>query len=61
LLGPKEVATRLGVPLSWVYAASEAGRLPSFRVGKYRRFRWSEIAAWLEAQRSGPAGNGAAG
>lgn len=53
LLGPRDLAARLGVPTSWVYANAEAGRLPSFRLGKYLRFRASEVAAWLEQQRRG--------
>jgi excisionase family DNA binding protein len=59
LVGVKEVAAILGVPTSWVYAAGEAGTLPSYRIGKYRRFRPSEIAAWLEPRRTrAPSPNG---
>jgi excisionase family DNA binding protein len=54
LLGPKDVASRLGVPISWVYSAAEAGTLPSFKIGKYRRFDPREIAAWLEQRRQRP-------
>ena len=52
--GPKDVAARLGVPVSWVYAAAERGTLPSFKIGKYRRFDWREIEVWLETQRPRP-------
>ena len=31
--------------------AAETGRVPSYRVGKYRRFRLSEIENWLVTQR----------
>ena len=51
LIGPPAAARLLGVPVSWVYANAETGRLPSFRVGKYRRFRPSELLAWLENHR----------
>ena len=51
LLNVSEVATRLGVPTSWVYSQAEAGKLPSYRLGKYRRFRWSEIERFLSVQR----------
>jgi excisionase family DNA binding protein len=47
---PEEVAKYLGVPLSWVYAASARGDLPSYKVGKYRRFDMREIDAWLSKQ-----------
>lgn len=42
-----------GTPRSWWYTAAENGKVPSYRVGKYRRFRLSEIEAWLSAQRQG--------
>ena len=53
LLSVGEVAERLGVAPSWVYTEAEARRLPSFKLGKYRRFRLSEILAWLETRRAG--------
>ena len=52
LLGPRDVAHMLGLPLSWVYAAAERGELPSFKLGQYRRFRATEVDAWLERQRT---------
>ena len=48
---PKELAQDLGLPLSWIYAKAETGELPSFKLGRYVRFRESEINAWLEANR----------
>ncbi|MBI3781165.1 MAG: helix-turn-helix domain-containing protein [candidate division NC10 bacterium] len=53
LIGPKDVAALLAVPVSWVYAQAEAGRLPSFKIGKYRRFDPQAIREWLEQQRGG--------
>ena len=52
LLSVVEAAELLNVPPSWIYSASEAGRLPGYKVGKYRRFKLSELAAWLEGQRT---------
>jgi excisionase family DNA binding protein len=46
---------RYGPPTSWWYARAEAGEIPSYKLGKYRRFRLSEIESWLAAQRQGPA------
>jgi excisionase family DNA binding protein len=55
LLSADEVATRLlGVLPSWVSKAARANRIPHVRVGRYRRFRWSDIEAWLEERRAGP-------
>lgn len=48
------VADLLDVTPSWVYSACEQDRIPFVRVGRYLRFRESEILAWLESQRGGP-------
>jgi excisionase family DNA binding protein len=50
-MSPKELAKLLGVKVSWVYTAAEAGAIPSYRLGKYRRFNRHEILAWLAEQR----------
>lgn len=50
-IGPREVAELTGLPISWIYSKSEAGVLPSFKVGRYVKFRPSEVVQWLEAQR----------
>ena len=34
-----------------IYADAAGGRLPAIRVGGTVRFRWSEIEAWLDANR----------
>lgn len=54
----KETAAWTGLPTSWWYAAVAARRVPFYKVGKYVKFRRSEIQAWLEAQRQGPAASG---
>jgi excisionase family DNA binding protein len=56
LLSVGEAAHLLGVKVSWVYGQAEAGRLPSFKLGKYRRFRPSELYAWLNQQRAAEGG-----
>jgi excisionase family DNA binding protein len=56
LLTVREVAELLQVPVSWVYGRTRQrslGRLPGFRLGKYWRFRESDVIAWLESQRGG--------
>jgi len=45
------IAAYLNVPVSWVYAKAECFELPSLKVGRYRRFRRSEVNAWLAARR----------
>jgi len=56
LLTVEEVAALLRVPTSWVYErtrARAADRIPGFRLGKYWRFRETDILAWLDRQRIG--------
>jgi excisionase family DNA binding protein len=50
LLTPSEVALRLGVSRSWLYAAAKQGRIPCVRLGGGDgpvRFLEAELAAWL--------------
>ena len=39
---------------SWWYRKAELGEIPSYKIGKYRRFKLSEVQAWLESHREGP-------
>ena len=57
LLDVTEAAALLGVPRSWVYARVESPEcdVPHFRVGRYLRFRPSELNNYLESKRCGPA------
>ena len=56
LLTVQEVARLLRVPVSWVYGRTRkrsAERLPSYRLGKYWRFREHEILEWVKRHRGG--------
>ena len=56
LLTIEEVAEFLRVPRSWVYERTRRraqDRIPGFRLGKYWRFRETDIRAWVERQRVG--------
>jgi excisionase family DNA binding protein len=53
LLRADEVADLLGVPKSWVYAETRAGRLPHVEVGRYRRYRRAALDAWIAAHENG--------
>lgn len=48
LEGPKALAERWGVPLSWIYARTR--EIPSKRIGRYVRFDPIECDAWLAQQ-----------
>jgi excisionase family DNA binding protein len=55
LLTVEEVAELLQVPPSWVYERTRqrsSNRLPGFRLGKYWRFRLTDVLQWLERQRA---------
>jgi excisionase family DNA binding protein len=51
LLTVSELATKLKVPVSWVYERARRrsfDRIPHLRLGKYLRFSEQEVLAWLE-------------
>ena len=57
LLTPAELAARLAVPQSWIREKTRARArirdndpLPVIHLGKYTRFRWSDVEAWLARQ-----------
>jgi excisionase family DNA binding protein len=58
LLTAPEVAQMLGVPRTWVYEQSRAGRIPTVTLGRYRRDREEAIREWIE-QLEAPAHKGA--
>jgi len=56
LLTVEEVSKLLKVPVSWVYGRTRnrsMDRIPGFRLGKYWRFRETDVLAWLERQKAG--------
>ncbi len=55
LLSATEVADLLAVPVTWVREATRAGRLPHVRLGRYVRYEWDQVLAWVRQQRSGRA------
>ncbi len=54
LLTVEELAERLNLPASWIYAHTRkrsSDPIPGFRLGKYWRFREADVLDWLERQR----------
>ncbi len=51
LLDAHEVAERLNVPVSWVRESTRSGAMPCVELGRYRRYEWSAVEAWLESCR----------
>jgi excisionase family DNA binding protein len=57
LLTPQQLAQRMAVPVSWIREKTrqrarvrDDDPLPVVRLGKYVRFRWSDVEAWLQRQ-----------
>jgi excisionase family DNA binding protein len=51
LLTIQEMAERLKVPVSWLYARTRQtgpGTIPRIKVGKYLRFEEAKVMEWLE-------------
>jgi hypothetical protein len=53
LLDAHDVADILKVPVTWVQQAGLDGRLPSRKIGLYRRYVRAEILDWLAKQSEG--------
>lgn len=43
----QEAAEFLGVRVSWIYEQVRLNRMPSHKIGHFRRFRLSELEAWV--------------
>ena len=54
LLNIKELADLTSLPVSWIYSHTATGALPHYKIGKYLRFRRTEIELWLASQHRGP-------
>jgi len=55
ILTPEETAELLRVSLTWLYEKSrrrQRNPLPVHRIGRYLRYRRSEVLAWFDAQGS---------
>ena len=54
LVTVEEAAAFLGVQVGTVYLWAECERIPSYKIGNLRRFRLSELEAYVRGQRAGP-------
>jgi excisionase family DNA binding protein len=48
LMQAEQLATLLGVDVGFVYAQARANKIPSVKLGKYRKFSPSQIKKWLD-------------
>jgi excisionase family DNA binding protein len=54
-----ELASRLKTSRRWVYEKSRRrcqNPLPAIHIGRYLRFNWVDVSAWLRSQTTGRAG-----
>ncbi len=42
----QEAAAFLGVKVSWLYEQVRLNKVPSYKVGAFRRFKLTELDAW---------------
>lgn len=47
----KAASEFLGIPENTCYKLALSRKVPSFKAGKLRRFKLSELAAWMESNR----------
>jgi excisionase family DNA binding protein len=52
LIGGAEAASLLGVHIETIARWSRTGRIPSYRVGRIRRFKPAELLALLKPERA---------
>jgi excisionase family DNA binding protein len=48
LLTAEEIADLLNVPVSWVRESTRSGAIPHIELGRYRRYEFAAVLAWLE-------------
>lgn len=49
LLTAEQVAERLALPVSWVRTSTRSGTIPHVQLGRYPRYRWTDVEEWLES------------
>ena len=50
LIGIKEMAKKLSVPISWIYQNTITGEIPHYKIGKYVRFDEEMVWEWVKEQ-----------
>lgn len=50
-LGIKEMAHKLDVPITWLYARTRTNEIPHYKLGKYVKFREKEVLEWVGMNR----------
>ena len=50
LIGIKEMASKLDVPVSWLYSRTRTNEIPHLKVGKYVKFDAEKVMLWILEQ-----------
>ena len=50
LIGVKEMAKKLDVPVSWIYQRTRTNEIPHYKIGMYVKFNENEVWSWLKKQ-----------
>ncbi len=50
LIGIKEMARKLDVPVSWLYSRTRTKEIPHLKVGKYCKFEAGRVIEFLKNQ-----------
>ena len=50
LIGIIEMAKKLDVPVSWLYARTRTNEIPLIRLGKYIKFDPERVMEWIQQQ-----------
>jgi excisionase family DNA binding protein len=53
LLTADEVADLLGVPTRWVREHTRSGAIPHVQLGRYVRYDYDDVLAWVESLKAG--------
>lgn len=56
ILTPDELAERLQTSRSWVFEMTrqrQRNPIPHYKIGRYLRFNWRDVCAWLECNKQG--------
>ncbi len=52
-VGIEQAAAFLAVKVSWLYEQVRLDKVPSYKIGAFRRFRLGELSAWAKTQGNG--------
>jgi excisionase family DNA binding protein len=50
LIDAGAVASLLGLPERWIRDNTRSGKIPHYSLGRYKRYRRSDVLTWLESQ-----------